>query len=75
MKIGKITPVPKVSHPKSVNDFRPITTISPIYKILERIVMEKWLKPIMPIKKLQDQFALVFLKGRGCTSALTAIYS
>ena len=74
MKIGKITPVPKINQPKTANDFRPITSLSPIFKVLERLVMDKWLKPLVSIDKLDDQFAFIPLKGRGCTSALTAIY-
>lgn len=75
LKIASITPVPKVSKPNSVQDFRPITTTSPILKLLEHIVLQKWLTPLITEHQFSDQYAFVPLKGRGCTSALTCIIS
>jgi len=75
MKIAKITPVPKVKSPESVSDYRPISCTSPFLKILERIVMKRWLSPLITEDHFSDQFAFIPLPGRGCVSALTTIYS
>jgi len=74
LKAARITPVPKVKCPTKISDFRPITCVSPILKALERIVLEKWLKPLITNQHFKDQYAFVPLKGRGCTSALSVIY-
>jgi len=74
MKIAQITPIPKVKSPTSASDYRPITCTSPFLKILERIVMSKWLSPLITEHHFSDQFAFVPLPGRGCSSALSVIY-
>jgi hypothetical protein len=73
-KMANITPIPKVSNPKQLGDFRPITVSSPILKIMERIVLQKWLKPLITEENFADQYAFIPLKGRGCTTALTYTY-
>lgn len=73
LKLASITPVPKVKRPVNPKDFRPIATTSPILKILETVVMQKWLAPLINEHLFSDQFAFIPLKGRGCTSALTCI--
>jgi len=74
LKVAAITPVPKTKQPLAASDFRPITCVSPLLKVLEVIVYEKWLKHLVTEINFYDQFAFVPLKGRGCTTALMSIY-
>lgn len=75
-KTNSVTPIPKVKLPKAPSDFRPITATSPFLKILEKLVLKKWLQPLLEAKKerFDDQFAFIPLPGRGCQTALTLIY-
>lgn len=77
LKKNVITPVPKINHPSSVNDYRPVTASSPFSKIIEKIVQKYWLEPVFLENehKFNDQFAFIPLKGRGCQSALTFLYT
>jgi len=77
LKQSTITPVPKISKPSCVSDFRPITAVSPFSKIIEKIVQTHWLEPIIlqNQEKFLDQYAFVPLNGRGCQSALTFMYT
>jgi len=43
-------------------------------KILKRLVICHWLKPLISHEAFSDQFAFIPLPGRGCTTALTCIY-
>lgn len=72
-KFSNIIPVPKVRKPTSISQYRPITTTSPLLKILEKFVFIKWLMPLIHENTFKDQFAFVPLKGRGCQVALTYI--
>jgi len=76
-KLNRITPIPKVKNPSLVSHFRPITSISPIMKVIERLVLRHWLEPLVLDNKQQfsDQFGFVPLFGRGCQSALTYLYT
>jgi len=77
LKDSRITPVPKVSNPLNKSDYRPVTSISPFLKIIERFVLRDWLKPLIESNsdKFDDQFAFVPINGRGCQSALTFLYT
>jgi hypothetical protein len=73
-KMANVTPIPKIKSPVVLSDFRPIATTSPLMKILEKIVLKKWLSPLVSENLFHDQFAFVPLRGRGCQSALTTLY-
>lgn len=72
-KSANITPVPKVSHPKTITDFRPISLLPILSKLLEKLVAKYWILPYM--HDVDDsQFAYTPCPGRGTTSALTLMY-
>jgi len=52
-----IIPVPKIPHPTELSDFRPISVTPLLSRIVERIVVKKFLLPFLPTISLRDQFA------------------
>jgi len=56
-----ITLIPKVKHPQSLNDIRPISLIGCVYKIVAKILANR-LKTVLP--DLIDERQTAFLKGR-----------
>jgi hypothetical protein len=66
-----VVPVPKTKNP-SCDDFRPISMLPVLSKLLEKIVFRKWLFPLVP-KIHKNQFAFVPRDGQGTTVALTYI--
>ena len=74
-KIANIIPVPKhINAKRRVEDFRPISLLSPLGKTLERIVIEGWFLKRVDKDVFHDQFAFVPLPRRGAEVALTLIY-
>ena len=73
LKICNITPIPKISKPSSVSDFRPISLQSPLLKILEKFVINNWIKPLLYNRPaaFKDQFAFLPIPNRGTQVALT----
>ena len=71
LKRAHIIPVPKCHNP-SIDDFRPISMISCVAKIIEKIALKKWLFTIVP-KIKEDQFAFIPRKGQGTVTALTSL--
>ena len=71
-KTARISPMPKIDHPKSEDDFRPISILLAMSKIFERIVLKQMLDFI-------DQTALLgphmsgFRKGHSTNTALLSI--
>ena len=41
-----VTPVPKVSHPASLSDFRPISVTPVLSRIAEKLIVKQWLSLI-----------------------------
>jgi len=66
-----ITPVPKVSNPKELADFRPISVTPLISRIVERILVNKFVLPALPVNLLADQFA--YRPTCSTTAALVAL--
>ena len=52
-----ITPVPKIPHPTELSDFCPISVTPLLSRIVERVVVKKFLLPFLPTISLRDQFA------------------
>lgn len=71
-KLANISPIPKKPNP-SENDYRPISLLPILGKVLERIVLKTWLEP--SLKQFLDplQFAFTPGVGKGTTTALTLI--
>jgi hypothetical protein len=70
-KRATIIPLPK---PGS-KEFRPISLLPHLSKVLEKIVLAKWLRPYVACNIKHDQFAFTSLNGTGCPNALTVIYN
>jgi len=59
--------IPKKNGAKELRDFRPISLIGSVYKLISKILTER-LKKVMP--KLIDTQQMAFLKGRQITDAV-----
>jgi hypothetical protein len=68
-KRGTICPIPK----PGTDEFRPISLLPHLSKVLERVVLHHWLKPHISTKLRSDQFAFTSKEGQGTTNALTTI--
>jgi hypothetical protein len=71
-KFAIITPITKVSKP-SVTDYRPISLLPTLAKIMERLLIEKFLFQSLRGKMDTNQFAFSPGPGKGCTCALTLV--
>jgi hypothetical protein len=60
-----ITPILKVSNPNNLADFRPISVTPILSRLTEKLLVQKWLKPALPIEALRDQYAY---KQKGSTN-------
>jgi Reverse transcriptase (RNA-dependent DNA polymerase) len=52
-----ITPVPKTSCPSAMFDIRPISVTPILSRIMEKIVVHRWLRPAIDFDLIADQFA------------------
>ena len=71
LKTSFVVPIPKCVKP-SLSDFRPISLLPVLSKVIEKIVLRKWFSSIIP-KIRANQFAFVPRLGQGTVSALTFI--
>jgi len=51
------TPVPKIPNPGTLSDFRPISITPILSRIIEKLVVSRWLRPAITSDFLSDQFA------------------
>jgi len=68
-KRSVITPVPKVSRPMSISQFRPISVTPILLRLAEKLVVRNWLFPAIDSTVIADQFA--FNPTGSTTCALT----
>jgi hypothetical protein len=66
-----ITPVPKLSTPYTISDFRPISVKPIMSRIIEKILVSRWLRPAVDSAMIADQFA--FRPSGSTTCALVYI--
>jgi hypothetical protein len=52
-----ITPVPKISAPSTLSDFRPISVTPILCRTVEKLVVSRWLRPAITQDLISDQFA------------------
>ena len=52
-----ITPIPKISYPKELSDFRPISYTPLLSRIVEHFIVKKCLLRCLSAMSLRDQFA------------------
>ena len=71
LKIASVIPIPKCPNPKVTSEFRPISLLPVLSKVLERLVSRKLILPcIRPILN-RDQFAYIPGSSTGTTTVLT----
>lgn len=51
-----VSPVPKVSKPNAIADYRPISVTPLLSRLAERLVVSNWLLPSVPPELIDDQF-------------------
>jgi len=64
-----VTPVPKLTRPTSVSDFKPISVTPILSWIAKKLVVRRWLFPALNFTTVSDQF--VFKPTGSTTCALT----
>jgi len=67
-----VTPVPKVTQPPDCGDYRPISVTPILSRITEKIVVETWLRPSVPIALLPNQYG--FIPTGSTTAALVHLF-
>ena len=72
-KLANITPIPKCSAPSTPSDFRPISLLPILSKVLEKIVARKWILPRISTSINLSQYAYIPGTGGGTTTALTCL--
>ena len=73
LKFANVIPLPKCSKPTQASDFRPISLLPVLSKVLEKIVLSEWIVPYVSSQLDPMQFAYVPGAGRGTVGALTLI--
>ena len=71
-KIAKITPIPKVKNPTRLKDYRPISLLSTLSKIIEKLVSTQMREYFLG-KKLLNPFQSAYKENHGCPTALLHI--
>jgi len=67
INMGNITLIPKIGSPESINDFRPITLLNCVLKLITKILANRLQKVILKIIH-KNQYG--FLKGRNIQDCL-----
>ena len=75
LKNAVITPIPKTRKPSSVSEFRPISILPLLSKILKKFVVRYWISPFICSKIKNSQYAYLSGPGSGTTNALTLLYN
>ena len=70
-KCANVTPIAKCSVPSQPSDFRPISLLPILSKVLEKFEAKKWIIPCIPSSAHSSQYAYIPGTGRGTTTALT----
>ena len=70
-KRANITPIPKVTHPASPADYRPISLTSTLCKVFERVIAKYILGQMNERLKTNKQYG--FLPGRSTMDAITQV--
>lgn len=67
-----VTPVPKVPNPLAITDYRPISVTPILSRLIERIVVEHYLRPALPPEAVEDQFAF---RPTGSTTCALIVFT
>jgi len=66
---ANVTPVPKVSKPSAITDFRPVSVTPLLSRLAERMIIKQYLEPAVGSEMLDDQYAF---RPTGSTAAALA---
>ena len=66
-----VTPIPKVSSVKSFADLRPISVTPILSRLVEKLIVCKYIMPALPLDTISDQFA--FRPTGSTTAALVSL--
>jgi len=61
-----VTPVPKISQPLQLADFRPVSVTPILSRIAEKLIVTKWLRSAIPPESIADQFAFKLTRSTTC---------
>ena len=64
-RISIITPIPKKTKPSTLEDFRPISVTPILSRLTEKLLVRKWIKPVICSSDYSDQFGF---KDTGSTT-------
>lgn len=56
-KIAIVTPVPKTNKPTSLSEYRPISVTPILSRLTEKLLVKRWIRPLLYDEQFQDQFA------------------
>ena len=68
-----VTPIPKKSSPTVLSDYRPISVTPILSRLAEKIFVQQWLRPALPMKLLEDQYAFRHI-GSTCWAVVDFIH-
>ena len=74
LKRAIINPIPKIPKPSCVSDYRPISLLPILSKVMEKLVLRRFVLPCVQSLMNPCQFAYVPKHGSGTVCALTLIY-
>ena len=74
LKRANVVPIPKSKNPVGLGDFRPISLLPVLSKLLEKIVSTKFILPLISHRVSSSQFAYISRPGSGPTCALVLAY-
>ena len=70
-KSALVMPIPKVSSVKSFTDLRPISVSPILSRLVEKIIVQKYIIPALPVDTISDQF--VYRPTWSTTAALVSL--
>lgn len=71
-KVATVLPVAKKQNPCNVNDFRPISILSPLAKVAEKLMAQQITNYLVD-KNLLSTYQSGFRSGHGCSSAMVKV--
>lgn len=71
LKMANVVPIPKCRNPSMLKEYRPISLLPVISKVLERLVSRKFILPHIRSQLNPNQFAYIPGSSSGTTTALT----
>lgn len=70
--MARISPIPKIDHPKSENDYRPVSILPALSKVIERLVLQQLVSFIDAQSSFSENVS-GFRKGHSTTTTVLGI--